>query len=180
MLRIGTGTRSLHKVGAIEAACELVGVAADISGSDAESKVPDQPIGFAQTRRGATNRAQSARAAHPDLDVWIGIESGILEDIDDSGGSVAIDLAVIVILFGTQGGVVYATSTGITFPKRDVIEWHAGGRRGTVGDVIARRTGGSNTDPHAALTGGRLTRHTTLVDGVKAALLQLPIELLRK
>ena len=181
MLKIGTGTKSKHKIGAIEAACILVGATAEITGDETETNVPAQPKGFAQILRGAKNRARASRKLRPELDVWMGIEIGILEEIDDEGVGVSIDVAVIVILFGDgENDWVYSLSPGVTFPQEYIDAWSGDGRRGTVGEIIATRIGGSSTDPHSALTGGRLTRAQTLVDGVKAALLQLRGELLHK
>ena len=41
----------------------------------------DQPMTSAETRQGALNRANNARAAQPDSDYWVGIEGGA-EDTD--------------------------------------------------------------------------------------------------
>ncbi len=47
----------------------------------AVSGVPDQPFGLEETKRGATNRAKSCRAAFPLADYCVGLEGGI-EEID--------------------------------------------------------------------------------------------------
>ena len=49
----------------------------DVSGVAVPSGVPDQPMSLAETMRGARNRAESARAARPESDYWVGIEGGI-------------------------------------------------------------------------------------------------------
>ncbi|MDX1907407.1 MAG: inosine/xanthosine triphosphatase [Bacteroidia bacterium] len=48
-----------------------------LTGVSVPSGVPDQPVGDDETLTGARNRVMAARAAHPDADVWIGIEGGI-------------------------------------------------------------------------------------------------------
>lgn len=53
----------------------------DIAGVSVPSGVPEQPMSDAETLRGATNRAQNIRVAHPDAGYWVGIEGG-LETID--------------------------------------------------------------------------------------------------
>ena len=51
------------------------------SGVTVASGVPDQPRSVGETMQGARNRAESARAAQPEADYWVGIEGGI-EDTD--------------------------------------------------------------------------------------------------
>ena len=42
-----------------------------------DSGVADQPTSDEETRRGAKNRAASARECNPDADFWVGLEGGI-------------------------------------------------------------------------------------------------------
>lgn len=49
----------------------------DVQGVRVSSGVADQPMSDAETLLGATNRAQNARAVHPDADYWVGIEGGL-------------------------------------------------------------------------------------------------------
>ena len=49
---------------------------------DVESGVSDQPDNDKETRRGARNRVEEARRAHPDADFWVGLEGGVVS-IDD-------------------------------------------------------------------------------------------------
>lgn len=50
---------------------------------DVSSGVPDQPFGDEETLRGARNRAEGARRAHPHVGegttLWVGIEGGVVE-----------------------------------------------------------------------------------------------------
>ncbi len=48
----------------------------DVAGVSAPSGVSDQPMGDAETLRGALNRAEGARKLRPDADYWAGIEGG--------------------------------------------------------------------------------------------------------
>jgi inosine/xanthosine triphosphatase len=52
-----------------------------VSGVSVTVSVPAQPLGDAETLRGATERALNARSARPEADYWIGIEGGV-SDID--------------------------------------------------------------------------------------------------
>ena len=49
---------------------------------DVESGVSEQPDSDQETRRGARNRVEEARLAHPDADFWVGLEGGIVS-VDD-------------------------------------------------------------------------------------------------
>jgi inosine/xanthosine triphosphatase len=64
----------------IEAACVAFG-RDDIEACIVEvsSGVPEQPVGDDQTLLGARTRAQAARAAMPDADLWVGLEGGVVE-----------------------------------------------------------------------------------------------------
>lgn len=44
-----------------------------------ESGVPEQPFGSPETRAGARNRVENARALRPQADFWVAIEAGIDE-----------------------------------------------------------------------------------------------------
>eukprot|EP00808_Paulinella_micropora_P020860 g71254.t1 len=93
-LRIGVGSTSAIKVGAVQDAwpeAEVVGIAGVASG------VPDQPVGARQTRMGAINRLFNARAKaeHPDgcgpCDLYVGIENGMVRDAACSMGEALLD-----------------------------------------------------------------------------------------
>jgi inosine/xanthosine triphosphatase len=43
----------------------------------APSGVPDQPMGQAETKQGATNRAEACRSEYPDADFYVGLEGGL-------------------------------------------------------------------------------------------------------
>jgi inosine/xanthosine triphosphatase len=43
----------------------------------ASSGVPDQPMGQAETKLGATNRAETCASEYPDADFYVGLEGGL-------------------------------------------------------------------------------------------------------
>ena len=49
----------------------------EVIGVQAPSLVADQPMSDEETYRGAENRVNNAKAAHPNADFWVGIEGGI-------------------------------------------------------------------------------------------------------
>lgn len=169
MSRIAIGTTSIHKVDALREACARVGVFVDeLVKCKTESGVNEQPVDFEETYTGAKNRAEKARIAQPDCDLWIGIESGIFR-----GKNVTIDVAVIVIL-SADGSENVTTSEGILFPEAFVIEAEAlGFATTTVGSIITKHLGGDKTDPHSTLTNGRRTRKEMLTNGIATALIAM-------
>jgi inosine/xanthosine triphosphatase len=50
-----------------------------VEGVATDSGVGEQPLGDAETRRGAENRAQVSRAVRPAADYWVGVEGGVEE-----------------------------------------------------------------------------------------------------
>jgi inosine/xanthosine triphosphatase len=58
------------------------GVSFTVEGVSVPSGVALQPMTDAETRLGAANRAEAARALMPDADYWIGIEGGCQPDGD--------------------------------------------------------------------------------------------------
>ncbi|TKI08695.1 inosine/xanthosine triphosphatase [Martelella alba] len=52
-----------------------------VDGIVVDSGVPPQPIGNAETRLGARNRAAAARQACPEADFWVGVEAGIEDNM---------------------------------------------------------------------------------------------------
>lgn len=54
-----------------------------VQGVSIESGVSDQPIGHAETLRGARHRALGALDAHPTADYTVGIEGGVAPDFED-------------------------------------------------------------------------------------------------
>jgi inosine/xanthosine triphosphatase len=64
-----------------------------VSGVSVTVSVPAQPMGDAETLRGASERAANARSARPDADYWVGIEGGV-EDLD--GGMEAFAWVVVL------------------------------------------------------------------------------------
>jgi non-canonical (house-cleaning) NTP pyrophosphatase len=167
------GSTSIHKIDAVEKACDLLGVCPTIVGIKADSGQNEQPIGFEETLAGATTRAEAARAHDPNS-FAIGIESGILSS-RVCLSPITIDFAVVVLI-EPNGHHVVTTSTGIEFPEECYIQAEKKGfDTTTVGSIVQERFGGDGTNPHAVLTGNKLSRKKFLTDAVYAALIQIPV-----
>jgi len=161
---IRLGSTSASKIEALKEACGIMGIEADIQTLPASSEINDQPYGFDETYRGALNRALNTKKDNPNA-MSIGIENGIIPV-----GDKFIDMAVIVVLT-PDGKNFMSTSAGIEFPKEAVETARTRGfESNTAGSVIAEMVGGSTTDPHSTLTGGKISRKKILTDAIVVAL----------
>jgi len=77
--RIVVGSTNPVKIAAVRAVLERVGSRAEVVGLAVASGVGDQPVGDAETIRGATQRARAVLAAS-DADFGVGLEGGVVED----------------------------------------------------------------------------------------------------
>lgn len=76
--RVTVGSTNPVKLAAARAVFARLAPGVPVDGVAAASRVPDQPVGDAQTIEGATNRARAAREAQ-DADLGVGIEGGVVE-----------------------------------------------------------------------------------------------------
>lgn len=168
MLKIVIGSKSIHKIDAVHSGlniCEIDGTQYTSIGCAASSNIDEQPLGIPQTRNGAIARACNARDLHPDADLWIGIESGIVD-----GGNQFYEMSVIVVLY-KNGRQFSAVTSGHAIPNEFVDEARKRGfDKHTVGSVMAERTGCSSTDGTAYLSNHRVTRKDALTQGVAIAI----------
>ena len=104
----------------------------DVSSIDVESGVPDQPFGLDETIKGAVNRAKKAYS--DDVDLSVGIESGLMETPNTITGY--IDLQWCAIFDGDR--ITLGVSSGFEYPPEVIKEVLNGFE---VGDVMDRITG---------------------------------------
>lgn len=149
-------------------ACECLGVTAEVIGIEASSGQNKQPIDFRETYNGALARATFVKENDPGDNVYIGIESGIINILPIH----AMDIAVIIVLAGNRR--IVATSAGVEFPQSCMaVACHRGFKTTTAGSVVAEKLGGDATDPHSSLTNQKVSRRDTLVQALTIALSQL-------
>ncbi|ETO22128.1 protein of unknown function DUF84 [Reticulomyxa filosa] len=74
------GTTSPLKLGAIEESFQCKANKLMLVGKPIPSQVDDQPVGEAKTKEGAMNRCNGSIVEVPFADMWIGIESGMMND----------------------------------------------------------------------------------------------------
>lgn len=160
------GSESSHKLQAVCDAYASLDIRASVIGVPANSGVPEQPVGLEQAATGALNRMDQAKRLRPEGDVFIGIESCIVEI-----HSVWLDVAVVAVLM--QKHVRVATSTGILVPAMAVEYARATGFDvTTAGRELAKIVGSDPTDFCSYLTQSRIPRRQQIQQAVYAALVQ--------
>ncbi len=136
----------------------------EVASVSVPSGVPDQPRSDAETLKGAENRADGARKAHPEADYWVGIEGGI----DDGDGGM-VGFAWVVVRSATHSG---RSRTG-TFPlPPEVAALVRQGRElGEADDVVFGRTNSKQKEGAVGLlTGGVVDRMRLYEQSVVLAL----------
>ncbi|POR32208.1 NTPase [Tolypocladium paradoxum] len=108
----------------------------NLHGLSVSSGVPDQPFTDEETLRGASNRAQNARAARPGADYWVGIEGGV--DAAVAGGPIESFAWIVVI--GKDGRVGKARTAAYYLPEETAKLLREGMELGHADDLIHGRT----------------------------------------
>jgi inosine/xanthosine triphosphatase len=152
MMKINVGTHNPLKVRATRNVLEQIYTSVDVEGIEVDSGVRDQPIGLDETIEGAVNRA---RNAFMDVDLSVGIESGLLKTPHSLTGY--LDLQWCAIYDGER--VTLGVSAGFEYPPavmEKVLQGHE------VGEVMDQVTGveklGQKTGAVSYLSRGLLDR----------------------
>lgn len=165
-MKIIVGSKSKHKINAVIRACAILGIVAQVVGVEAPSGVDEQPQGLDITTAGAANRLRAAREQASADDWVIAMESGVMR----IGGGHVIDVAILCVSTPT-GQEYYGISSGTPFPLGDYLEAQRRGFKDTtVGMITRERTGCDSADVTTHLTGLRVSREDTLVDGLRTLL----------
>ncbi|KAA1049560.1 inosine/xanthosine triphosphatase [Pseudocitrobacter sp. 73] len=162
MHNVVTATTNPAKIQAILAAFELIygEGSCHIDAISVDTGVPEQPIGSEETRAGARNRVENARAVRPNADFWVAIEAGI-----DEGST----FSWVVIESANQRG----EARSATLPLPEVILEKV--REGEeLGPVMSHYTGidkiGRKEGAIGVFTKGALTRSSVYHQAVVLAL----------
>lgn len=148
-----------------------------VSGVKAPSMVSEQPVGHHETRIGARNRAAAALRGAAESDnpqLVVSIENGIINIGEDTW----FDVAWVVVQDVSLEPMISIElpSVGLALDSVWVaaaIEGKTESERGTVGALLAEKTGCVGTDPHSMLTLGAFPRESQLVGVLVAAIGQL-------
>jgi len=92
--RVRVGSTSRSKLEATRSALTAYLEHVHVEGVDVESRVPEQPVGFAEIIEGARNRARAAAASGP-CDLAVGIEDGLVELPDVALAAFNVGAAVV-------------------------------------------------------------------------------------
>ncbi len=101
---VAVGSTNPVKLEAVKAGFRSIfpGDALEFVSLEAASGVSAQPMGDAETRQGAQNRALAARNAQPDADFWVGVEGGA-EETPGSPRALLTFAWVVILARGRRG-----------------------------------------------------------------------------
>lgn len=181
-MHIAIGSENPVKVAATERA--LAGYAeASVEPVAVDSQVPEQPQGHAETIAGAQNRAESALAFGPEVDLGIGIEGGVAELRREGTGDRqwAHDVAPIagpsdlylVMWAAASDGLQTTRGSGpsILLPDRVATQLRDGKELGPVlDDLLGTENLGEKQGAAGVFTDGIIDRESALTQAVAAAL----------
>ncbi len=138
------------------------------AGVEAASGVSAQPMGDAETRQGAANRAVGACQALPDADFWVGVEGGA--ETLPGAPEIMFTFAWVVILSGERRG--QARTAAFQLPEA-VAELVRGGLELGDADDLLFQTSNSKRRNGAVglLTGDVITRSELYTPAVQLALI---------
>ena len=159
-IRVAVGSANPVKLAATERAlaptCE-----ATVEAVPVDSGVSEQPTGHAETRRGASRRAERSL---PDYDLGVGIEGGVA----DQWGDLWLVMWAAVT-DGERWG--YGSGPSLVLPGRIADRVRAGEELGPVmDDTLGEDDVARNQGAAGALTGGSVDREGALASAVAGAL----------
>lgn len=167
-MRIVVASNNPAKIEAVRSAFgdALEGVVCEIRSLSVPSGVRDQPLEDDETRRGAVNRARTARDRSPEADFWVGQEGG-LERID--GAWLA---SAWMAVLGRDGRLGLARTPTLPLPPAVQALLEQGLELGEANDRVfgtrdSKRKGGA----FGLLTAGRLTRGGIYAETLSLALI---------
>jgi inosine/xanthosine triphosphatase len=124
-----------------------------VQATPASGDVPAQPVGDAQTQRGAVNRARGAFAGCSGAHYGLGLEGGVRESPD---GLYCIAWCAIVDASGALG---LASAGDFLLPLQIAELVRSGVELGHADDIVFGRTNSKHADGAiGVLTAGRITR----------------------
>lgn len=185
------GSRSPAKVAAVEAALRrLTGSFVAVTPVEADSGVPEQPLGTPETYRGAAARARAALRLVPGAALGIGIEAGVETPLTEAppfalanavpgvgtlaarGADEPLFASAWVVVVGRDGRTGRARSASFELPGYLAEQVRRGVELGSALDAAHGLTRGKD-GPGAVgvLTGGAIMRDELYVQAVVLALM---------
>jgi len=135
---------------------------------EAASGVSDQPMGDAETRLGAENRAANTRHLMPDADFWVGVEGGT-EEVSGSPAGM-LTFAWVVILSRERRG--QARTAAFELPEAVAALVRGGLELGDADDLVFKTSNSKRRNGAVGLlTGNVITRAGLYTPAVQLALI---------
>ena len=167
---VAVGSTNPVKLGAVKAGFQSVfpDDAFVFISLEAASGVSIQPIGDAETRQGAENRACEARLKHPEADFWVGVEGGI-ETLSGTPDFMLTFAWVVVHSRLRQG---QARSAAFALPESVAALVRGGMELGDADDkLFGTKDSKRAVGAVGLLTGNIITRETLYMPAVQLALI---------
>lgn len=164
--KVVMGSESDSERRAVAAALKALGI--DVAPIDykIEADVSVQPQGMLQITFGAGRRMEKVRGMHPDADLCIGIESGV---VHESWGWDAVTCAVI----WEHGNPFKKLAHSAHFPIPSWMVLRALSQGTDIGAVAKDLASGGEKDPMAWLSQGTVLRETLLTQALLCALVEI-------
>jgi non-canonical (house-cleaning) NTP pyrophosphatase len=164
-MRVIVGSESPRKIDAVTCALRSLSREAVVSGAPIASGVPETPWD-GEIPAGARNRAVAARAARPEADLWIGLETGLVHRHD------AVYEETWCCALTAEGRECLAYSSGLRVPAFVLARMEALGLSHCDAMTVIERELGLPNDTWGSYTGGVLRRETALAEAARNALAQ--------
>lgn len=167
---VAVGSTNPVKLGAVKAGFQSVfpDDAFVFISLEAASGVSIQPIGDAETRQGAENRAREARTKHPEADFWVGVEGGI----ETLSGTPDFMLTFAWVVVHSRFGRGQARSAAFALPESVAALVRGGMELGDADDkLFGTKDSKRAVGAVGLLTGNIITRETLYTPAVQLALI---------
>ena len=136
MRLVVVGSANPVKIAAVTAVIQRIWPSCEVQGVAAESGVPAQPFGDAETKRGALSRAGVGLMARAEAYLGVGLEGGVVVEADGTMRTCA--WAAVVDRRGIES---FGGSLAIPLPRVVADRIRAGEELGHAMDVVAQATG---------------------------------------
>lgn len=165
--KVVVGSESAIKSRAVKAALKAIGFN-DIEPvrCKVESGVSVQPFGKREMGVGARRRAVEAYKIHPDADLYIGIENGLVKEEGQW-----FDPCCVAVFFGGRNDYTLAFSAHFPVPKWIVDRVKE--RQSEMGVVIQELADGGEKDPMKWFSCDTVNREALIAQAVQCALLEI-------
>ena len=168
-MKILVGTENKRKIASVKKVVEVMKIFDEysVAGCKAKSLVSGTPLN-AETKKGAINRAKNAQQCDSECEMYIGVESGLVERYEDF-----FEEVWVAILYRDE--IYTAYSSGVKLPK--CVSSHLKGNVENMRDIreqkgieICKTLG---VDTWGDYTGGKIAREVGIEEALRNTLVQI-------